>query len=142
MTVLRILGRHHILFLGRNWINSNLVLPDYMILTRDEVNQMVASGEIGGKADMYPADGLIYDGTEKPGTPFQLSVNCQRSLHNFVEEKSHRKRILSLRQLVPARLNIEKYAVNAVYPETNTIRTERQRSIKVSVSLLENKGGR
>ncbi len=81
-------------FLGRNWINSNLVLPDYMILTRDEVNQMVASGEIGGKADMYPADGLIYDGTEKPGTPFQLSVNCQRSLHNFVEEKKPSKKNL------------------------------------------------
>lgn len=83
-------------YVGSSWYPSNIVLPDYMVLTRDEVNQMVASGEIGGKVDMYPAGGLIYDGTAEPGTPFQLSVNCQRSLHNFVEEKKpSRKNLVS-----------------------------------------------
>ncbi|MCM1287554.1 MAG: hypothetical protein NC240_04530 [Clostridium sp.] len=81
-------------YVGRNWYYSNMVLPDSMILTRDEVNQMVASGEIGGKVDMHPASGLIYDGTAEPGTPFQLSVNCQRSLHKFAEEKNPSKKFL------------------------------------------------
>ena len=43
-------------------------LPDSLILTREEVEAM----QVDRNTDYYPDTGLIYDGTEYPGTPFSV----------------------------------------------------------------------
>jgi len=57
-------------YVGRNWYSSSMVLPDYMILTKDQVQAMVDSGEIDKNTDTPPEHGLIYDGSAEPGTAF------------------------------------------------------------------------
>ncbi len=44
-------------------------LPDSLKLTREQVNAMVASGQIDGNTSTPPTAKYIYDGTAEPGTP-------------------------------------------------------------------------
>lgn len=56
---------------GAYWYNTSILdqLPDSLVLTRAEVNAMVAQGKIDGKTATAPAAKYIYDGSAEPGTP-------------------------------------------------------------------------
>lgn len=43
-------------------------LSPNLVLTRSQVEELVADGTIGGKTNDYPATGYIFDGTSAPGT--------------------------------------------------------------------------
>ena len=50
--------------------SSGWQLPEELILTREEV----AALELDSNSSHLPASGLVYDGKEKPGTPFNLKL--------------------------------------------------------------------
>lgn len=49
------------------WISTDAPIPDEFILTREEVDAM----DVTKGGDRVPESGLVYDGTEYPGTPFK-----------------------------------------------------------------------
>lgn len=48
---------------------TNIALPSQFVLTRSQVETMVAEGKIDGASTHIPTEYLIYDGTAYPGTP-------------------------------------------------------------------------
>lgn len=58
-------------YTGGSWYSEGMILPDELILTREEVNTMHEKGELDKNTDHAPLSGLLYDGTAYPGTPFK-----------------------------------------------------------------------
>ena len=69
------------------WYGTYWPLPEELVLTREEVAAM----ELDGNSSHVPESGLVYDGLEHPGTPFQVTlvtgVQAPESVQIYVDEE-------------------------------------------------------
>ena len=69
------------------WYGTYWPLPEELVLTREEVAAM----ELDGNSSHVPESGLVYDGLEYPGTPFQVTlvtgVQVPESVQIYVDEE-------------------------------------------------------
>ncbi len=70
-----------------SYYNASWGLPDELVLTREEVEAM----DLDYNTNFWPTEGLVYDGTEYPGTPFRhktaSKVIIPETMTLYIDEK-------------------------------------------------------
>lgn len=122
------------------WYDSDIVLPDALILTREEVDAM----DLDANSARWPEGGLIYDGTAHPGTPFTHTSVTGVTLTESVTLRAGDEATLEL-QVFPddaddTRVNwtvSDEAVVQLVNPETCRIRGLTEGTAQITATTVD-----
>ena len=64
-------------YTGNYWYDSNTpnVAPSSLILTREQVDEMVRTGQLDANTSVAPTPQYVYNGTAEPGTPYASGMS-------------------------------------------------------------------